>query len=583
MPPGAEDAAGHKHNKSSSSPPPAAVDFGPASGQKRPPSPAHVLNRSSPESSTPPSTSDDARCTTDVTSSAATGTASGGERGTDESTSSRLLPCQYKRRKVRDSPNGDTDTSGTLTSTTSTEGSERTATSTTYVSSDRPEAVQESGGTTTTQVDSHSSAQEEEPANGIAQNNNELSYADALLQMQLEVAEKREQLAAALLARQQRQERRQGQQYPYPESQAEAEAVVSNIGIGNTADTAAVGGQARQAAAAALANSLRPSLGTVGGPSLTSSNLLRGWQSAVSNTANPGGNTSNPYYLPPSQQAALLASQYGTTCSPYQQPSLLAGLNLTTSATVATPATTNPALLRNLTEAEILQHLQDRNRRLQLSLVSGSSLNDAALFARFQSGLSGSALSSYFPSALGLPSSGMASSLPSAAAAESFHGILVGQSGAPFPASRGQGSIRSMAPPLPNISPAATKAPASQRITRSDGLVCLSSGIPHYTGRLILPMSVPDDPTRLSTYLCFVRSDCVEVFEATDRDVTMRLNSKLIYPRQVGIRCRFCSHIHHRDRSGRSTSFPSSLSRIYQSLTMMLREHFPAVSYAAWY
>ena len=96
-------------------------------------------------------------------------------------------------------------------------------------------------------------------------------------------------------------------------------------------------------------------------------------------------------------------------------------------------------------------------------------------------------------------------------------------------------------------------------------------------------MSVPDDPTRLSTYLCFVRSDCVEVFEATDRDVTMRLNSKLIYPRQVGIRCRFCSHIHHRDRSGRSTSFPSSLSRIYQSLTMMLREHFPAVSYAAWY
>ena len=135
-----------------------------------------------------------------------------------------------------------------------------------------------------------------------------------------------------------------------------------------------------------------------------------------------------------------------------------------------------------------------------------------------------------------------------------------------------------MAPPLPNISPAATKAPASQRITRSDGLVCLSSGIPHYTERLILPMSVPDDPTWLSTYLCFVRSDCVEVFEATDRDVTMRLNSKLIYPRQVGIRCRFCSHIHHRDRAGRSTSFPSSLSRIYQSLTMMLREHFPAVS-----
>ena len=520
-----------------------------------------MLNRSSPESSTSPSTND-ARSTTDVTSSAATSTASGIERGEDESTSSRLLPCQYKRRKIH--------TSGTLTSTT--------ATSTAYGSSDRPEAVQESTGTTTTQVDSHSSAQEEEPANGIAQNDNEPSYSDELRQIKSEVAERREQLAAALLARQQRQQR-QGQQHTYPGSQAEA--AVSDIGIGNASAAAAAAGQARQAAAAALANSLRPSLGTVGSPSLTSSNLLGGLQSAVSNTANPGGNTSNPYYLPPSQQAALLVSQYGT--SPYQQPSLLAGLDLTTSAAVATAATTNPALLRNLTEAEILQHLQDRNRRLQLSLASGSSLNDAALFARFQSGLSGSALSSSFPSALGLLSSGTASSLPSAAAAESLHGILIGQSGAPLPASRGQGSIRSPAPPLPNISPAATKAPASQRITRSDGLVCLSSGIPHYTGRLILPLSVPDDHTRLSTYLCFVRSDYVEVFEATDRDVTMRLNSKLIYPRQVGIRCRFCSQIHHRDRAGRSTSFPSSLSRIYQSLTMMLREHFPAVSYAAWY
>ena len=542
----------------------------PAAGGKRPSSPAHVPNRTSPATSTSPSTSD-AQNTTDITSSATGEAASAIERGEDELTPSRLPPFQYKRRKVRENEadNGgpEDDTSGTLAST----GSERTAT--TYVSSDRPETV-ESAGTTTTQADSqylaHPAAdaapEEEESAKGIAQNDNEPSYSDALKQMQKEVAERREQLAAALLDRQQRQQRRDIGTHAR-EGQLRLRQPGAALSSSPTGGRI-VDAEAAATAAAALANSLRPSsLGIVGGPSsLKGSNLIH------SDTTNQMAN--NPY------QQALLASQYGT--GTYPQPSLLAGLNLTSasaSAAAATTTTANSALLRNLTEVEILQHLQDQNRRLQLSLASASglSLNDAALFARFQSGgLSGLPLSSS-PSALALPSASIASSLVSAADAASLHGILVGQGGAPFPA-RGQGSIRSTAPPLPNISPAATKAPVSQRITRSDGLVCLSSGIPHYTERLILPMSVPNDPAWLSTYLCFVRSDCVEVFEATDRDVTMRLNSKLIYPRQVGIRCRFCSHIHHRDRAGRSTSFPSSLSRIYQSLTMMLREHFPAVS-----
>ena len=74
--------------------------------------------------------------------------------------------------------------------------------------------------------------------------------------------------------------------------------------------------------------------------------------------------------------------------------------------------------------------------------------------------------------------------------------------------------------------------------------------------------------------LCFVRSECVEVFSASSHDVASRTNSKKVVLDQARIRCRFCAHIPHRERAGRSSSFPSLTSRIYQSLTMMLRDHF---------
>jgi hypothetical protein len=51
--------------------------------------------------------------------------------------------------------------------------------------------------------------------------------------------------------------------------------------------------------------------------------------------------------------------------------------------------------------------------------------------------------------------------------------------------------------------------------------------------------------------------------------------SKKVLECQVGIRCRFCAEIPFSSRAGRSSSYPSSLDRIYQSVTMMIREHFP--------
>lgn len=89
-----------------------------------------------------------------------------------------------------------------------------------------------------------------------------------------------------------------------------------------------------------------------------------------------------------------------------------------------------------------------------------------------------------------------------------------------------------------------------------------------------MALGTEEDGIWLSDFLCFVRSHCVEVFTASQSDVLYRRNSKKISKNQVGIRCRFCCHLPHSERGGRSSSFPSSISRIYQSFTMMIRDHF---------
>ena len=86
---------------------------------------------------------------------------------------------------------------------------------------------------------------------------------------------------------------------------------------------------------------------------------------------------------------------------------------------------------------------------------------------------------------------------------------------------------------------------------------------------------VKKDKYRLSNFLCFLRAECIEVFKATESDVYERRRSKKVSLGQVGIRCRFCAHAQYpHQRVGRSSSFPSSLNRLYQSVTMMVRDHF---------
>mmetsp|Transcript_16746 Transcript_16746/g.38502 ORF Transcript_16746/g.38502 Transcript_16746/m.38502 type:complete len:419 (-) Transcript_16746:910-2166(-) len=92
--------------------------------------------------------------------------------------------------------------------------------------------------------------------------------------------------------------------------------------------------------------------------------------------------------------------------------------------------------------------------------------------------------------------------------------------------------------------------------------------------RKVIPLATDEDENWLSEFLCFIRSELVEVFRATQEDVASRINSKKVVFGQVGIRCRYCAHLPHSERASRSSCFPSSISRIYQSLTMVIREHF---------
>jgi len=109
------------------------------------------------------------------------------------------------------------------------------------------------------------------------------------------------------------------------------------------------------------------------------------------------------------------------------------------------------------------------------------------------------------------------------------------------------------------------------------------SGLPelpyHFRGRLFVPLGTIEDEIWLSPFLCFLRSQCIEMFRAKDVDVSYRRSAKTkVEINQIGIRCRFCAHKPYKSRGKRSSSFPSSVSRIYQSVTMMIREHFHSCS-----
>jgi len=122
--------------------------------------------------------------------------------------------------------------------------------------------------------------------------------------------------------------------------------------------------------------------------------------------------------------------------------------------------------------------------------------------------------------------------------------------------------------------PRSMKLSSEERAGISPLPPCEEGPLPHFSKRRCVPLATDEDENWLSEFLCFIRSELVEVFRASNDDVASRINSKKVVFRQVGIRCRYCAHLTHGERASRSSSFPSSIDRIYQSLTMMIRDHF---------
>ena len=100
----------------------------------------------------------------------------------------------------------------------------------------------------------------------------------------------------------------------------------------------------------------------------------------------------------------------------------------------------------------------------------------------------------------------------------------------------------------------------------------------HYSQRPYAAFSIEEDPNWLSSFQCFIRSEILELFRVSNQGIKVRNALKSLTVNQVGIRCRFCAHLQHGTRANRASCFPSKIEKIYQSFTMMLREHFPSCS-----
>lgn len=87
---------------------------------------------------------------------------------------------------------------------------------------------------------------------------------------------------------------------------------------------------------------------------------------------------------------------------------------------------------------------------------------------------------------------------------------------------------------------------------------------------------IHDDSNSLSDRQCYIRSHLVEAFVAEVSDVGARHSrgAQKLNVGQVGLRCAYCAALKPRDRAERAVCYPSSISRIYQTVADMQRFHF---------
>lgn len=88
-------------------------------------------------------------------------------------------------------------------------------------------------------------------------------------------------------------------------------------------------------------------------------------------------------------------------------------------------------------------------------------------------------------------------------------------------------------------------------------------------------LAMPEDSSALNALHTFVRMQ-IEVFAATPADMAQPAPGRKtpVKLHQVGLRCIHCSHMQSRDRVKRAVCYPSSVSRIYHSVSDMKFDHF---------
>jgi hypothetical protein len=111
---------------------------------------------------------------------------------------------------------------------------------------------------------------------------------------------------------------------------------------------------------------------------------------------------------------------------------------------------------------------------------------------------------------------------------------------------------------------------------RREGHTLMHRNGPHLKPEKRMLLAMPLDTESLSDRQCYVRSEMVEIFAATEKDVSARHSkgAQKLAVGQVGIRCVHCAHLRPRDRAERAVCYPSSISRIYQTVADMQRFHF---------
>ena len=87
-------------------------------------------------------------------------------------------------------------------------------------------------------------------------------------------------------------------------------------------------------------------------------------------------------------------------------------------------------------------------------------------------------------------------------------------------------------------------------------------------------LSIPSDKGFLDPVHNFIRSECIEVFVATDQKTGRGAKAHCFG--QVGIRCIHCKHIPRKERANQAVSFPSKTINIFESVRNFQRTHFQA-------